>query len=516
MEDFVFRRRRSVWLLNGRRVQPEEQGSGLSHTTSLSLLAKRIKGRRRLWRKLRVRSDRERKSRGGRGRTGSAGCLRDESRRTAAQAVEICDGIREGGRKKMFGGRRLEEEDRRVVVAAVGANERSSEATIEAMSQDIRDFFDRTRSRAGFAEIWRLLTDTRLTNAPQQMWFASRADHHWFLLTLLLFASSFGGLDEIVDAVDLNPLDGAASDPAIFGHVGSGLLHPFMLQTRAMGNVLPNADFAEVESAIVASGDSSADSESPPRFTCSICDAMSGLRGASLAEVLLRSRCLYIGQSFQGGKRSITSSHCLSWAFSSALKISWFIVSSEYQFRLGLRNFSVFGSHLSPHLFSDVGECDIFIIRMILFDFICFLFSLRTITSIGDGASLVLVLFSKLGRLGQTKIQGWLLLALGQAHWKDGLKTVAEPEVQHFFFSSASWLASLQMRKSQHCYSRMQRLPIGSWLLVPVGQSLVCSVIPSAQMKGFNAIGEHTGAGHNRNIVMPFGGESPGSEGPES
>ncbi|KAL0924107.1 hypothetical protein M5K25_004914 [Dendrobium thyrsiflorum] len=33
---------------------------------------------------------------------------------------------------------------------------------------------------------------------------------------------------------------------------------------------------------------------------------------------------------------------------------------------------------------------------------------------------------------------------------------------------------------------------------------------------GFDAIGEHTGAGHDRNIVMPFGGESLGSEGPES
>ncbi|KAL0916177.1 hypothetical protein M5K25_013668 [Dendrobium thyrsiflorum] len=33
--------------------------------------------------------------------------------------------------------------------------------------------------------------------------------------------------------------------------------------------------------------------------------------------------------------------------------------------------------------------------------------------------------------------------------------------------------------------------------------------------QGFNAIGEHTGAGHNRNIVMPFGGESLGSEGPD-
>ncbi|KAL0908106.1 hypothetical protein M5K25_022577 [Dendrobium thyrsiflorum] len=55
-----------------------------------------------------------------------------------------------------------------------------------------------------------------------------------------------------------------------------------------------------------------------------------------------------------------------------------------------LRNFSVFGSHLSPHLSSDVGECDISIIRMILFNFICFLFSLRTITSIGGGTSLTL------------------------------------------------------------------------------------------------------------------------------
>ncbi|KAL0911939.1 hypothetical protein M5K25_017877 [Dendrobium thyrsiflorum] len=34
--------------------------------------------------------------------------------------------------------------------------------------------------------------------------------------------------------------------------------------------------------------------------------------------------------------------------------------------------------------------------------------------------------------------------------------------------------------------------------------------------RGFNAIGEHTGAGHNHNLVMPFGGGSPSSEGPES
>ncbi|KAL0910715.1 hypothetical protein M5K25_018797 [Dendrobium thyrsiflorum] len=64
----------------------------------------------------------------------------------------------------------------------------------------------------------------------------------------------------------------------------------------------------------------------------------SRLRGASLAEVLLRSRCLYLRQSFQGRERSITSSHILSWAFSAALKISWFIISPEYQLRFGIQS----------------------------------------------------------------------------------------------------------------------------------------------------------------------------------
>ncbi|KAL0922807.1 hypothetical protein M5K25_006828 [Dendrobium thyrsiflorum] len=32
--------------------------------------------------------------------------------------------------------------------------------------------------------------------------------------------------------------------------------------------------------------------------------------------------------------------------------------------------------------------------------------------------------------------------------------------------------------------------------------------------RGFDTIEEHMGAGHNHNIVMPFGGKSPGSKGP--
>ncbi|KAL0912810.1 hypothetical protein M5K25_016218 [Dendrobium thyrsiflorum] len=31
---------------------------------------------------------------------------------------------------------------------------------------------------------------------------------------------------------------------------------------------------------------------------------------------------------------------------------------------------------------------------------------------------------------------------------------------------------------------------------------------------GFDAIGEHTGDDHDRNIMVPFGGKPPGSEGP--
>ncbi|KAL0922642.1 hypothetical protein M5K25_006644 [Dendrobium thyrsiflorum] len=34
------------------------------------------------------------------------------------------------------------------------------------------------------------------------------------------------------------------------------------------------------------------------------------------------------------------------------------------------------------------------------------------------------------------------------------------------------------------------------------------------QTRGFDAIGEHTGDDHDRNIMVPFGGKPPGSEGP--
>ncbi|KAL0921498.1 hypothetical protein M5K25_008576 [Dendrobium thyrsiflorum] len=63
------------------------------------------------------------------------------------------------------------------------------------------------------------------------------------------------------------------------------------------------------------------------------------------------------------------------------------------------------------------------------------------------------------------------------------------------------------------------RRPESSWSLVYLvrgGSRPNLTEGSSSTAMGFDAIGEHTGAGHNHNIVMPFGGKSPGSEGPES
>ncbi|KAL0903439.1 hypothetical protein M5K25_027820 [Dendrobium thyrsiflorum] len=61
------------------------------------------------------------------------------------------------------------------------------------------------------------------------------------------------------------------------------------------------------------------------------------------------------------------------------------------------------------------------------------------------------------------------------------------------------------------------RHPGPSWSLVYLvrgGSRLNLTEGSLSAAMGFDAIGEHTGAGHNHNIVMPFHSESPGSEGP--
>ncbi|KAL0919281.1 hypothetical protein M5K25_011362 [Dendrobium thyrsiflorum] len=161
--------------------------------------------------------------------------------------------------------------------------------------------------------------------------------------------------------------------------------------------------------------------ESLPRFTCSICDVKSGSDSSSSGKYRSSSKLQSIGNtiiqnsgaslltysSFTGilgttemtrhtsvGRESASSFSSVSPTLSPDIKSAnlmdcltvWLRGASLAE----LRNFSILGSHLSPHLSSDVGECSIFIIKEILFDFICFLFSLRTITSIGSGTSLAL------------------------------------------------------------------------------------------------------------------------------
>ncbi|KAL0926323.1 hypothetical protein M5K25_002541 [Dendrobium thyrsiflorum] len=193
------------------------------------------------------------------------------------------------------------------------------------------------------------------------------------------------------------------------------------------------------ESAIVASRDSSVDSESSPRFTCSNCDAMSGSDSSSSGKYRSSSELQSIGNTiiqasgasfltyslFTGilgttemtrhtsvGIKSALPSFSVSLILSPDIKsaslMGYLIGTFYHQFLysvLGvllrpenfvLRDLPIFGPHLSPHLSPHVSEGDIFIIKEILFNF-PFLSSWGVITSAGSGASLVLVLVLLLG-----------------------------------------------------------------------------------------------------------------------
>ncbi|KAL0915528.1 hypothetical protein M5K25_015954 [Dendrobium thyrsiflorum] len=168
------------------------------------------------------------------------------------------------------------------------------------------------------------------------------------------------------------------------------------------------------------------------------------------------------------------------------------------------------------------------------------------------------------------------LLVPGLTVWMGGLVTTAELATQRSSFSSAFLMAFLQMRRPQHhsfqawitrkadgfvdkilprdfalilrglydLSSVAARVDMGNlevWVFEkqylkyeiyhlalkadgggmddgpdqdPMVPSSRVIVIPS--LLRFNAVGEHTGSGHDRNLVAPFGGEPPGSEGPGS
>ncbi|KAL0926240.1 hypothetical protein M5K25_002454 [Dendrobium thyrsiflorum] len=185
------------------------------------------------------------------------------------------------------------------------------------------------------------------------------------------------------------------------------------------------------ESAITASRDSF--SESPPRFTCPIYDAMSGSDSSSSGKYRSSSELQSIGNTIMQASRAsfltyfsfievlgatemtrhtsvwrksaspsssvppILSSDIKSASLMGFEELAWLRCCLEVDactlgnpFRLStgsLRDLLIFGPHLSPH----VGEGSIFIIKEILFNF-PFLSSRGAITSAGSGASLVLVL----------------------------------------------------------------------------------------------------------------------------
>ncbi|KAL0904732.1 hypothetical protein M5K25_026875 [Dendrobium thyrsiflorum] len=63
--------------------------------------------------------------------------------------------------------------------------------------------------------------------------------------------------------------------------------------------------------------------------------------------------------------------------------------------------------------------------------------------------------------------------------------------------------------ESEEVYGQGNEVKIG-------GKMSNCILVKSrgCEEQGFDAIGEHTGAGHDCNVVVPFGGKPPCSEGP--
>ncbi|KAL0906125.1 hypothetical protein M5K25_024590 [Dendrobium thyrsiflorum] len=312
----------------------------------------------------------------------------------------------------------------------------------------------------------------RSTNAPQQMWFASRANHtelpaiqpYLGVLDLTFYSHSGFRLEpwemclpmlnflKLTELPAIRPYLGML-DPAFYTHSNLKLQAVERLQAvpaqfvRYAGKVVFRTDQENhLQSAIIASGDSSADSESSPRFTCSICDAMSGSDSSSFGKYRSSSELQSIGNtiiqasgaslltysSFTGilgttemtrhtsvGRRFASSSSsvppilnsdiksaslmgCLTnFGFSGFEELAWLRCCLEVDactlgnpFRLStgsLRDLLIFGPHLSPHLSPHVDEGSIFVIKEILLNF-HLLSSWGAITSTGNGASLVLVL----------------------------------------------------------------------------------------------------------------------------
>ncbi|KAL0919070.1 hypothetical protein M5K25_011139 [Dendrobium thyrsiflorum] len=296
------------------------------------------------------------------------------------------------------------------------------------------------------------------------------------------------------------------------------------------------------KSAIIASGDSSADSESPPRFTCSICDAMSDssssgkyrssfeLQSIGFEELAWLRCCLEVDACTLGNPfRSSTGSGLVNDG------IPWRILQSVDHHNRS-RHESSFGPisedlncwgwiSVKPHRMSRPG---LFV----------FLFSHHLFEALASR-----LVFPSTGTFRQWSLNPWFKCHTPMFTVRDNRSfggVLLASTISDLSPLQSSRLCKPELREFQALFSSKERLrlpnaaprmtslaPQDGWSfngfkfradgggmddgpdqdpMVPSSRAIVAP--------GFNAIGEHTGAGHNHNIVIPFGGKSPGSEGP--
>ncbi|KAL0910153.1 hypothetical protein M5K25_021097 [Dendrobium thyrsiflorum] len=196
---------------------------------------------------------------------------------------------------------------------------------------------------------WRLASEelkvdspVRSTNAPQQMWFTSRANHmklpvirpYLYVLDSAFYTHSGFKLEPweicspMLNLLKLEDLKSSffgcgfrvyeylvvARDSLSTGTLFSPIKYENFVDYKYLNlssQVLLRASYRPYRrSVVVASGDSSVDSESPPRFTCSICDAMLGSDSSSSGKYRSSSELQSIGNTIiqDSGDASLTYS----------------------------------------------------------------------------------------------------------------------------------------------------------------------------------------------------------------
>ncbi|KAL0921553.1 hypothetical protein M5K25_008636 [Dendrobium thyrsiflorum] len=290
------------------------------------------------------------------------------------------------------------------------------------------------------------------------------------------------------------------------------------------------------ESAIVASGDSPIDSESSSRFTCSICDAISGSVSSSFGKYRSSSE-------LDGNVLSPVPIACLGRSPPEkplqVLKHLLHFVEyvDEYYQLLHCRLPASKPAYPSTGPFRrrilgcevQVSRPDVLLAELVVV-LLFFQPSLQMITFLWEGSN------SLSGQGGGVSSHHRYFSSVNNPLCSKGFRLGQSFEDRNSSLRNVpcSGLRRWQMRTrhSSPC-SNCRKINAseldGSSSTTSVDNS-ICQLDPgsssqmdgnrgvllihSAQMKGFDAIGEHTGDDHDRNIMVPFCGKPPGSEDP--